>query len=75
MTEPIETPDVEPEFTRTLDAIMCIECEDDASEERQIAAWQYLLDDGIVWKLQGFYVRGARALLDAGLIIDNHTQS
>jgi hypothetical protein len=50
----------------TLDAIMDIEC-NDVSEERLIECYQYLIDDGIVWQLQGFYGRTAMALIENGL--------
>lgn len=39
-----------------------------ASEEKQIEAWQYLLDTGLVWTLQGWYGRTAQALIEAGII-------
>ncbi len=52
-----------------LDAIMLLEG-GDATEEETIAAWQALLDSGIVWKLQGFYGRGATRLIAAGLIAE-----
>ncbi len=55
------------QFTDDLDAILYIE-EDQSDEETTIAAWQHLLDTGTVWKLQGSYQRGARDLLEAGLI-------
>lgn len=38
-----------------------------ASEKEQLAAWQYLINTGIVWKLQGWYGRAATALIEAGL--------
>ena len=47
----------------------CMICEgvDEASEEKQIEAWQFLIDNGTVWKLQGFYGRTAKRLIDAGI--------
>ncbi len=36
--------------------------------EEVLSAWQYLLDIGIVWKLQGSYGRGAQRLIEEGLI-------
>jgi len=40
-----------------------------ASEERQIEAWQYLVDTGLVWTMQGWYGRTAQRLIEAGIII------
>jgi hypothetical protein len=37
------------------------------SEETLIEAWQKLIDTGIVWSLQGFFGRTARALIDNGI--------
>lgn len=39
----------------------------EASEEAQIAAWQHLIDNGMVWKLQGWYGRTATALIERGI--------
>lgn len=39
----------------------------DASEEEQIEAWQYLIDTGRCWTLQGWYGRTAKGLIDAGI--------
>ena len=41
---------------------------EDASEERQIEAWQYLHDTGDAYKLQGWYGRNARQLINEGII-------
>jgi len=38
-----------------------------ASEEEQIEAWQYLIDTGLCWKLQGWYGRTARNLIVTGV--------
>lgn len=38
------------------------------SEEQVLEAWQYLVDTGIAWQLQGFFGRTAHALIEQGLI-------
>ena len=38
------------------------------SEEQIIEAWQYLHDTGHAYKLQGWYGRTARDLIEAGII-------
>lgn len=37
------------------------------SEEQVIEGFQHLIDNGIVWSLQGHYGRTAATLIDAGL--------
>ena len=39
------------------------------SEERYVEAWQYLLDTGLVWSLQGWFGRTAVSMIEAGQII------
>ena len=39
-----------------------------ATEEQQIEAWQYLHDTGHAYKLQGWYGRTARDLINEGII-------
>ena len=36
------------------------------TDEEMIAAWQSLIDSGDCWRLQGWYGRTAKALLDQG---------
>lgn len=50
-----------------IDAIMTIECDDSATEEQVVAAYQHLIDTGTVWSLQGSYGRTANALIEHGL--------
>lgn len=41
---------------------------EEATEEQQIEAWQYLHDSGHAYRLQGWYGRTAQSLLAAGVI-------
>jgi len=42
-----------------------LECED---METVLQAWQYLVDSGLAWKLQGFFGRTAIHLIQGGHI-------
>lgn len=42
--------------------------EEAESEEQVIEAWQYLVNTGLAWQLQGFFGRTAQALIDQGII-------
>ena len=37
------------------------------SEEQVIEAWQYLIDTGMAWTLQGWFGRQAHSLIEAGI--------
>jgi hypothetical protein len=47
----------------------CMICEgcEEASYEKQIEAWQFLIDNDLVNRLQGSYGRGARQLIERGI--------
>ena len=36
-------------------------------EQAHIQAWQFLIDTGACWTLQGFYGRNAQALIEQGI--------
>lgn len=38
-----------------------------AEDEEEIEAWQYLIDTGLCWRLQGWYGRTAQRLIDGGI--------
>jgi hypothetical protein len=38
------------------------------SEDQVIEAWQYLVNTGLAWQLQGWFGRTAQALIEQGII-------
>ena len=38
------------------------------TKKEVIAAWQYLHNTGLAYKLQGFFSRSARSLIESGII-------
>lgn len=51
----------------TFTACMIVEGVEDAEEHEILEAWQFLIDTGVVWTLQGFYGRMARDMIEQGL--------
>ena len=48
-------------------ATMIAEGVEEASEEKQIEAWQHLIDTGLAWSLQGWFGRTAQTLIEQGV--------
>jgi hypothetical protein len=38
------------------------------SEDQVIEAWQFLVDSGLAWQLQGFFGRTATDLIERGIL-------
>lgn len=56
---------------RTMDdytAVLIAEGMCSATQEEVIEAWQHLVDSGLAWRLQGFFGRTAKRLIEEGLI-------
>ena len=53
------------DFTAVGIAEGFIDCD---SEDDKIKAWQHLVDNDLVWKLQGWFGRTANQLIEQGLI-------
>ena len=50
------------------EAVALAEGFEEGTEDEQIAAWQHLVDTGRAWRLQGWFGRTARSLIEAGVI-------
>ena len=50
------------------DAVMIAEGVIEVDEDKQIEAWQHLVDTGLAWSLQGWFGRTAQSLIDEGVI-------
>ena len=56
----------------TFDAVMIAEgVIPPTNKQEWIDSWQLLLDDGIVWSLQGWFGRMAINLIDSGMIVES----
>lgn len=49
-------------------ATMIAEGVEEADYDRTVEAWQYLHDTGLAYRLQGWFGRTARSLIDQGII-------
>lgn len=49
-------------------ATMIAEGVEHASEGEVVEAWQYLVDSGLAWTLQGWFGRVAESLIEQGVI-------
>ena len=53
----------------SYEAIMIAEGAQPATEEMYVEAWQYLINSGICWNLQGWFGRQAAHLIEEGICI------
>ena len=51
-----------------INAVLIAEGDIETDTETEIEAWQYLVDTGIVWTLQGSFGRMAQELIDQEVI-------
>jgi hypothetical protein len=51
-----------------INAVLIAEGEIETDQETQIDAWQYLVDTGLAWSLQGSFGRMAQDLIDQEVI-------
>lgn len=51
-----------------INAVLIAEGDIEADQDTQIEAWQYLVDTGLAWSLQGSFGRMAQQLIDQEVI-------
>ena len=62
-----DTPILEVGFVQLVDQLIAYE-EGQLTEDEEVALFQYLVETGTCWHLEGHYQRVAATLLEAGLI-------
>jgi len=55
----------------SYEAIMIAEGEQPSTEEMYVEAWQYLINTGLCWKLQGWFGREATRMIEEGVCHEN----
>lgn len=50
-----------------LEAVLVAEGVEPADFDTQVRAWQHLIDKGLAWKLQGWFGRTAKHLIERGV--------
>jgi|TARA_R100000742_G_C4212262_1_gene38322 hypothetical protein len=53
---------------KPVDAVMIAEGVTPSNQEELIQAWQYLVDTGLAYELQGWFGRTAKHLIEEGII-------
>jgi hypothetical protein len=53
-------------FTPFEATMLCEGVDEPESQEQLLAAWQFLIDTGLAYQLQGTFGRTATALIEAG---------
>ena len=51
-----------------INAVLIAEGDIEADQDTQIEAWQYLVDTGLAWHLQGWFGRTADQLIEQEVI-------
>jgi hypothetical protein len=51
-----------------INAVLIAEGDIETDQDTQIEAWQYLVDTGLAWSLQGSFGRMAQQLIDQEVI-------
>jgi len=51
-----------------INAVLIAEGDIETDQDTQIEAWQYLVDTGLAWSLQGSFGRMAQELIDQDVI-------
>ena len=53
---------------KPINAVLIAEGDIETDQDTQIEAWQYLVDTGLAWSLQGSFGRMAQELIDQDVI-------